>query len=359
MVQKLHQKLSNIRENYVNQVIYGVVKNKPLFITIEDLNVGRMVKNTHLARVIANMGIFVHILSSRILIMKDYIIMTDSCCDLPFDYIEKNSIPYVNLTCVFAGKEYEDDLGKSIDYKVFYEGMRNGEIPKTSQPNVEAFYRVFKDYISQGRNIIYICVSSGLSGTYNSAHIAKNMILDEYKDAKIAIVDTLTASLGQGLLIINAVKMREKRASFEDIVGYLENNKLNLNTYITVNDLNHLKRGGRISSAAAMVGIVLHIKPVLTLNDEGKVINVINKLAEIVCERIENSGEEIISICHGDAEEEAERLKELILNEIKVKDVVINYIGPVVGTYGGPGALAVFFMGKHRQNHVVDVAIEQ
>lgn len=298
--------------------------------------------------------------------MKDYIIMTDSCCDLPSEYIEKNQIPYVSLTCNFKGDEYKDDFGRSIGFKMFYDGMRHGEISKTSQPNPEAFYKVFKDITAQDKDIIYLCVSSGLSGTYNSANIAKNMIKDEFKEAKITIVDTLTASLGQGVMVIKAIEMKKNGASFDDIVKYIEENKLNLNTYITVNDLSHLKRGGRISSTAALVGIVLHIKPVLTLNDEGKVIsilkvkgrkNVINKLAEVVCKRIENPEEQVISICHGDAEEEAQKLKELILKEIRVKDVVINYIGPVVGTYGGPGALAVFFLGKHRQNHVIDMDI--
>jgi EDD domain protein, DegV family len=298
--------------------------------------------------------------------MKDYVIMTDSCCDLPAGYMEKNNIPFVSLTCSFAGEEYIDDLGKSLSYKVFYAGMRNGEIPKTSQPNADAFYRAFKNIVSQGKDVLYICVSSGLSGTYNSANIAKNMIADEYKEARIAIVDTLTASLGQGLLVINAVRMKNEGTKLQEIIDYLENNKLYLNTYITVDDLNHLKRGGRISSTAALIGIVLHVKPVLTLNDEGKVIpvlkvkgrrNVISKLSEYVVKKIERPEEGIITICHGDAFEEAERLKEMILNEVKVKDVVINYIGPVVGTYGGPGALAVFFMGKHRQNHVIDVNI--
>lgn len=298
--------------------------------------------------------------------MKEYEIMTDSCCDLPYEYISEKQIPYVSLTCSFEGAEYRDDFGESLNYKDFYEGMRRGEIPKTSQPNAEAFYKVFSDILKQGRDIIYICVSSGLSGTYNSANIAKGMIEEEYADAKVKIVDILTASLGQGLMVIKAIEMKEQGASFDEVVQYLEKSKYNLNTYITVDDLNHLKRGGRISSAAAMLGIVLHIKPVLTINNEGKVLpvlkvkgrkNAISKLAEIVALKIENPSEEVISICHGDVEMEAEKLKELILKEVKVKDVLINYVGPVVGTYGGPGALAVFFMGQHRQNHIIDVNI--
>ncbi|WP_035290982.1 DegV family protein [Clostridium sp. KNHs214] len=298
--------------------------------------------------------------------MRDFVIVTDSCCDLPEEYIKNNNIPYVPLTYRFKGREYLDDFGASLNYKEFYQGMKSGEIPQTSQANPDAFYKVFEEILREGKDIIYVGVSSGLSGTHNSSNIAKEMLEDEYKDAKIAIIDVLTASLGQGLMVIKAMEMRKKGDSFEKIVNYLEENKMNLNTYITVNDLNHLKRGGRISSAAALFGTVLHIKPVLTLNNEGRVIpvikvkgrkNAIGKLAEFVHNKLENSEEQIITICHGDAQSEAERLKELILKEFKVKEVIINHIGPVVGTFGGPGALAVFFIGKHRQNHVIDIDI--
>lgn len=296
--------------------------------------------------------------------MKDYVIMTDSCCDLPKEYIEKNNILYVSLTCSFMGKEYVDDLGESLNYKDFYQGMNNGEIPKTSQPSPDDYSKIFKQILNENKDVLYICVSTGLSGTFNCANIAKNMVLEEYPEGRIEIVDVLTASMGQGLLVMNAMEMKSQGKSIDDIIKYLEENKFNLNTYITVDDLNHLKRGGRISSAAALFGMVLHIKPILTLNDEGKVLPVIkvkgrksalNKLAKLVAEKIENSEEQIIAISHGDALDEAEKLKELILKEVKVKDVVINHIGPVVGTFGGPGALAVFFLGMHRQNHVIEV----
>lgn len=299
--------------------------------------------------------------------MRDYVIVTDSCCDMPRSYMEENQIPFVSLTCSLLGKEYRDDFGASLSYKDFYQGMRNGEIPKTSQPNANAFYKVFEDIVKNDKSILYIGVSSGLSGTYNSANIAKNMILDEYPNAIVEIIDTLTASLGQGLMLMKAVEMKNNGASLEAIKSFIENNRLRLNTYITVDDLNHLKRGGRISSAAAILGTVLHIKPILTLNDEGRVIAIhkakgrksaINKLAEFVCKKIENPEEEIVCICHGDVEADALKLKNQILKEVKVKDILINHVGPVVGTYGGPGSLTVFFIGKHRQNHILDVNLK-
>jgi DegV family protein with EDD domain len=298
--------------------------------------------------------------------VKDFTIMTDSCCDMPRKYIDEKAIPFVSLTCNLNGKEYYDDFGKSLSYQEFYDSMRSGVIPKTSQPSPDAFYKVFKEIVSSGKDILYVCVSSGLSGTYNSANIAKNMILDEFEDARIEIVDTLTASLGQGLMLMRAIEMKERGSSLDEIVNHLEGIKFNLNTYMTVDDLNHLKRGGRISAAAAIVGVVLHIKPLLTLSDEGKVHailkvkgrkSVINKLAEFVCKKIEHPEDEIVAICHGDAEAEALKLKEIIMSQKSVKDVLINYVGPVVGTYGGPGAMAVFFVGKHRQNHLIDLPL--
>ncbi|NFU30171.1 DegV family protein [Clostridium botulinum] len=296
--------------------------------------------------------------------MKEYIIMTDSCCDSPSEYIENNHIPYIPLTCNDEGKEYIDNFGQSLPYKQFYEAMIKGEIPKTSQPSPEAYYKVFKELIDKDKDILYVCVSSGLSGTYNSANIAKNMILDEFRNARIEIVDVLTASLGQGIMVMKAMDMKKNGLTIDEVTSYLEENKLNLNSYMVVNDLIHLKRGGRISTAAALIGTVLNIKPILTLNDEGRVITVrkakgrkvaIRKLAEIVIERIKNPEEEIVAISHGDSDLDAEKLRERILKEIKVKDIIINYVGPVVGTYGGPGSLNVFFMSDHRQNHIIDI----
>lgn len=294
--------------------------------------------------------------------MKDFEIFTDSCCDLPIEYIKEKNIKFASLTCSYSGKQYFDDFGQSITHKQFFQDLRNGQTPLTSQPSVEEFYQKFKTIGEENKDILYICVSSGLSGTENSATIAKNMLLEQYPEMKISIINILTASLGQGLMVMKAFEMKEMGKSHDEIVSYMEENKQKLNTYMTVDDLNHLKRGGRLSSAAAMIGIVLHIKPILSINNEGKVITLlkikgrkssINKLAEIVAERIQNPEEQTMAICHGDCIEEALKLKECILKLVKVKDVIINYTGPAVGTHGGPGNLAVFFMGKDRQHHII------
>ncbi|MFT5874768.1 MAG: DegV family protein with EDD domain [Clostridium sp.] len=296
--------------------------------------------------------------------MRDFVIMTDSCCDLPKEYIYGNSIPFAMLPFSYNNKEYLDDLGQSISQKQFFDDLRAGALPNTSQANSESFYNIFKSVALSGKDVVYIGVSSGLSGTYNSANIGKTAILEEFPSVCIYIIDVLTASLGQGLMVRKAVQMKNEGYTAEQIVCEIEKNIQNLNTYITVQDLNFLKRGGRISNVAATLGIVLHIKPILTLNQVGRVMPVlkvrgrkksITKLAEIVQEKIKNPETQTIAICHADCYAEAERLKEEILERIQVKEVLIHYIGPVVGRFSGPGALAVFFIGESRQHHVIDI----
>jgi len=296
--------------------------------------------------------------------MKDFVIMTDSCCDLPKEYIYSNNIPFAMLPFRYNDKEYMDDLGQSVSQKQFFDDLRAGALPNTSQANSESFYNMFKIAVQLGKDIIYIGVSSGLSGTYNSANIGKAAILEEFPNAIIHIIDALTACLGQGLMVRKAVEMKNEGCDVEQIVKEIEGNIQNLNTYITVEDLNFLKRGGRISNMAATLGLVLHIKPILTVNQLGKVIPVlkvrgrkksITKLAEILKEKIINPETQTIAICHADCYEEAVRLKEEILEKVSVKEVLIHFIGPVVGTFSGPGALAVFFIGENRQHHVIDI----
>lgn len=289
--------------------------------------------------------------------MRDFKIVTDSCCDLPVCYIEELQIPYVVLTYHFDGVEKVDDLGVSYSFENFYNDMKSGKIPKTSQPSSHSFYSTFKSILDDGKDILYIGASSGLSGTVNGAHIAKNMLIEEYPSFNIEIIDILTASLGQGMMVLSAYEMQSTGASLEDIRHYLENIKQKLNTYMIVDDINHLKRGGRISAATAFVGTLLNIKPFLTIDNLGKVLPIdkirgrkkaINALFEKVIQKIENAEDQVMAITHGDCIKDALALKEMILSKVNVKNIIINHIGPVVGAYGGPGALAVFFLGKDR-----------
>jgi len=296
--------------------------------------------------------------------MKDFVIMTDSCCDLPKEYIYENNVPFAKLPFSYNGKEFLDDLGQTVSQKQFFDDLRDGALPNTSQANSESFHKIFKSAAEQNKDIIYVGVSSGLSGTYNSANIGKVATLEEFPNIRIYIIDVLTASLGQGLMVMKAVEMKKEGASAQEIVSEIQSLIQNLNTYITVDDLNFLKRGGRISNVAATLGIVLHIKPILTLNHEGRVMPLLKirgrkksltKLAELVRDKIRNPETQTIAICHGDCIEDAERLKQEILEKVAVKEVIIHFIGPVVGRFSGPGGMGVFFIGEARQHHVIDI----
>lgn len=262
----------------------------------------------------------------------------------------------IGLICNFKGKEYIEDSGKSISYHDFYESIRNGEMPTTSQINSYRFYEVFEKYVKENTSIIYISFSSALSGTYNSSLLAKEDILEVYPNADISIINSLSASLGVGLLVYEACKLKEKGASKEEVVNYLEDTKYKVNHIFTVDDLNHLKRGGRISPAVAAIGTLLQVKPILyvsndgTLNNFGKVKGrkkslkaLFNKLEENM--NIEEN--ETIFISHGDCIEDAEKLKEMI-NEKYDFEVIINYIGLAIGSHAGPNTLALFFKGENR-----------
>lgn len=199
-------------------------------------------------------------------------IITDSACDLKREYIDKNNIGLLSLILNLEGKIIKDDLGKSLSYKDFYNKMREGATPTTSQVNAHDFEEEFVKHIKNGDSIIYISISSGLSGTFNSANIAKNNLLEEYPEAKIELIDSLGASMGQGLLVLKACEMRDNGASVEEIVNWIEDNKRRVIHLVLVDDLNHLKRGGRISGATATIGGLLNIKPSAYLDNEGKLV---------------------------------------------------------------------------------------
>lgn len=285
------------------------------------------------------------------------VIIGDSCCDLPGDYISGSQIPILNLMYLFKGKEYFDDFGKSMSYQSFYQGVRGGEMPTTSQTNVHTISEMFEKYVKENIAVIYLSFSSGLSNTYNNAVLARNGLVEKYPGADITVIDTKSASLGEGLLLRHTVEMQKQGAGKEEIVSWVEEHKLKLNHWFTVEDLDHLKRGGRVSGAAAFVGSMLNIKPVLHVDNGGRLIPVtkvrgrkksIKSLADTLAERIIEPEKQVIAISHGDCLEEAIYLKELIREFCPVKDVIINYVGPVIGAHSGPGTLALFFLGEKR-----------
>lgn len=284
-------------------------------------------------------------------------IITDSACDLTRDYIKNNNIGLLSLILNLNGQAIKDDLGETLSYKDFYNKMREGATPTTSQINAHEFEEEFIKYIKNGDSIIYISLSSNLSGTFNSANIAKNNLMDEYPNANIYLVDSLSVSVGQGLLVAKACEMRDSGIGAEEIVNWLEENKRKVIHSILIDDLNHLKRGGRISGATAAIGGLLNIKPTLFLDDEGKLIQgekikgkkkALRFLVNEVREKAVDTENEILYICHGDCLEEAETLRDMILEEVKFKNVIISYVGNVIGAHAGPGVLAAVFLGSNR-----------
>ena len=284
-------------------------------------------------------------------------IITDSSCDLTREYIDNNNIGLLSLVLNLNGEVIKDDLGKTLSYKEFYEQMKEGATPTTSQVNAHEFEEEFLKAVKNGNSIICITISSALSGTFNSANIARNNILEEYPDANILLVDSLSVASGQGLLVVKACEMRDRGANTEEIVAWLEENKKKVVHSFVVDSLSHLKRGGRISGATAAIGGLLNIKPSLYIDNDGKVMQgekikgkkkVLRFLVNEVKEKAVNIDNETLYICHGDCLEDAEILKNMILEEVNFKNVVINYVGNVIGAHAGPGVLAVLFLGENR-----------
>lgn len=284
-------------------------------------------------------------------------IITDSACDLPIEYIRENNIDVVSLTVNINGEFIPDDLGQTLKYDEFYKMIREGGMPSTAQVNVGTFEEVFKKYIEKGDSIIYIGLSSSLSGTFNSSNIAMQGLLEEYPNADISIIDSLSVSLGEGAIVYYICEMIKNGSTKEEVIRWAEENKRKIIHSITVDDLNHLKRGGRISGATAAVGSLLGIKPTLILDNEGKVVpgakikgrkKAMRYLVQEIRDKAVNIEEQVLFICHADCIKDAEELKEMVLAEFKVKDVILNSIGAVVGTHGGPGTLATIFIGTSR-----------
>lgn len=290
--------------------------------------------------------------------MKDYIIITDSSCDLTPELAAETQIEVIPLQLTMEGKEYRNLLdGSDIDSKAFYAKLRGGVTASTSAINPDVFSEAFKKILNEGKDILYLGFSSGLSSTFHASTIAAEELMQEYPDSKIYCVDTLAASLGQGLLVYLAAEKKKEGAAIEEVRDFVEQNKLHLCHWFTVDDLNHLKRGGRVSATTALVGTMLNIKPILHVDDEGHLINVgkvrgrkasIESMLTHMKESAINPSEQTVFISHGDCEDDALTLKAMVEKEFSPKRVEINTIGPVIGAHSGPGTLAIFFLGDKR-----------
>ena len=285
----------------------------------------------------------------------DFQIITDSCCDFPTPMYGQLGLTFVPLTVEFRGNTFDDKNDDTL--KDMYQGLRAGEVAKTSAVNPSRWSQAIEKALAVGKDVLVLAFSSGLSTTYQSAVIAAEELKDAYPDRKIQVIDTLCASMGQGLLVWYACKKRDEGLSLDEVAQWVLDNRLHLCHWFTVDDLMYLKRGGRISAATALVGTMLQIKPLLHVDDEGHLINMTKtrgrkaaidamvKKAQELGAGYDNS---TMFISHGDCLSDAEYLSRQLKEKCGVKDVVISYVGAVIGSHSGPGTLALFFLGSHR-----------
>ena len=288
--------------------------------------------------------------------MPNFKIVTDSACDLPREMLTQLDVVTTPLHVLFQGKNLEDSV-EDTQIKTVYEGLRAGEPASTSAVNPEGWASVMEPCLAEGFDVLTIAFSSGLSTTYQSAVIAAQELQEKYPQRKIFVVDSLCAALGQGMLIWYACKKRDEGLSLEELVAWVEENKLHIRHEVTVDDLMYLKRGGRVSAATAVVGTMLQIKPIIYVNNEGKLINIakargrkgsMETLVKKLVEFGEGYDNHTVFITHGDCLEEAEQLKQMVLAKTNVKEVMIGNLGAVIGSHAGPGTLALFFLGQKR-----------
>ncbi len=284
-----------------------------------------------------------------------YMLVSDATLDLPLDLVEKHNIAVVPMAFTLDEKEilhYPDE--RNMTTEEFYEALKQGKKSVTSQINPANYVEFFTPLLEKGEDILYICFTSGLSGTYQSALIAKGMLEEDFPERTIHVVDSLCASAGQGYFVYLAALKKEEGLSLEELTDWVIANRSRVAHWFTVDDLFHLQRGGRLSFAEAMLGSALKIKPIISVNDEGK-LYVENKVrgnkksVEYMIAKINDTmddEEHTVFIGHGDAEERALDLKEKLLERTKAENIQITKIGPIIGTHTGPGMLAVLFMKK-------------
>lgn len=289
--------------------------------------------------------------------MREYLIFTDNLADLPVSYRREHQIREISLSYLLDGQTY--DHTNELPPKVFYDRMRTGSMPTTSQINPENARVMFLSAVKEGYDILHISFTSGLSGSYNSVCIAAEQVMEDHPEAKVLVVDSLCASLGEGLLVHKVVQKKMNGATLEEAAAYAESIKGNICQNFTVDDLFHLHRGGRVSKATAIVGSLAGIKPILHVDEEGHLVSLHNvrgrkrslqSLVERMIEQIQGYEQEndLICITHGDCVGDAYYVAELIKEKLGIENVMINYVGSTIGAHSGPGTVALFFVGSHR-----------
>lgn len=293
--------------------------------------------------------------------MQNFKIITDSTADLPLSYVRENDLGLLYLQCIIDGKTYGEDNAEELKLEDFYQMMRDGKMPTTSQVNPAQAKNMFEKCLETTKEILCIAFSSGLSGTYNSMYIAAEEVMEEHPECKIKVIDSLCASLGEGLFVYQAVELRKAGKTMEETAQWLEGHIENIVQVFTADDLFHLYRGGRVSKTSAILGTVAAIKPVMHVNNEGKLIPImkvrgrkksLKALVDYMEEKqgdfLQKNKDGVVCISHSDALEEAEWVRDEIKNRFGINNFIINMIGPVIGSHTGTGTIALFFMGTER-----------
>ena len=290
--------------------------------------------------------------------MSDFVIMTDSSCDLAYDMVQDLGIQVLPLSFHIGDKSYHNYAdNRDMSPEEFYAQVRSGAMPTTAAVNPDQYTAAMEPVLASGRDVLILSFSSGLSATYQSSKIAADEMAEKYPDRKIFAVDTLCASMGQGLLVWYAVQKQRAGAGIEEVRDWVEANKLRVIHWVAVDDLSHLKRGGRISATTALVGGMLSIKPIIYVDREGKLVNVAKTrghaaalqflVDKAVAEAVDPE-EQTIFISHSDCLADAQKVGEAIREKLHVKDVVYNFIGPVIGSHTGTGTVVLFYLGAGR-----------
>lgn len=287
--------------------------------------------------------------------MRDYVITVNSTVDVPKEWLEERHVPVIPLKYTIDGETYTDMEGLSA--KEFFDKLREGKMSTTSQVNPEEAAAELEPYIKEGKDILHLGFSSGLSGTLNSMRIAGEMLKEKYPEAKVIVIDTLCACLGEALLLYKALQQKEKGMNIDELAKWVEENKLHVCHNVTVDDLNHLHRGGRVSKTTAVLGTLVQIKPIIHMDDNGKLQVIgkergrkksLNKIVDMAVEQSKGWDNDIIMITHGDCIDDAEYVAKLVREKMGIDNILINNIGTVIGSHTGPGVVAVFCMGNKR-----------
>lgn len=289
--------------------------------------------------------------------MKDFVITADSNCDLLEDYIKENSIGIIPHYYDLEGVTYGDEV--NLTPKEFYDKMRTGLMPTTMASNPEVIRNTFQSYLDQGLDILHISFSSSLSGGCSNVVTGAMELCEDNPGAKIIVVDTLNASLGEGMFVMKAVDLKKEGKTIDEVAAWLEEHKQEFCVRFTVDDLNHLHRGGRISKTTAFFGTMINIKPILYVNEQGQLVPLTTargrkKSLSLICNNmLESMGKykeehDVICIAHGDSIEDANHLADMVREALPHKKIVINYVSPSIGSHSGPGAMGLCFMGEKR-----------